>query len=187
MTTATQEDTGRLRFPETFPRDPSFGLLPRSGWQKRIWEELKPLLSRHGWSVRRAGAVYFYDFMIQICLDNWTLHFQVSRDGKEFANEAYGDLEGKALIAFDVEGGRGVKPSDLKQLQKEISAALRSSGVYEKLEVDEADLRQNHLVMDGERKAIDKDDVGFIAERLVEYMDAIYDVAHPVLERLQSQ
>ncbi len=187
MTSTTEAVSGKLRFPETFPRDPSFGLLPRSTWQKRVWDELRPLLSSHGWSVRRAAAVYFYDFSIQVCLDNWTLHFQVSRDGKEFANEAYGDLEGKALIAFDVEGGRGVKPGDLKQLQREISAALRESGVYETLEVDEADLKQHHLVMDGEKKAIDRDDVGYIAERLVEYMDAIYDVAHPVLERLQSQ
>lgn len=122
--------------------------------------------------------------MVQVYLDNWTLHFQVGIDGTEFDNVAYGDLEGKALIGFDVESGnRGTPRRDINLLQEEIRVALRSNGVYEKLRVREEDTKESHLVME----TVEADDVELATQRIVEYMDAIYDIVLPILERLNRE
>jgi hypothetical protein len=173
----------KLRFPENPPKNASYSTMPRSEWQNMVWAELRPLLSSHKWTIRRAVPLYMGDYMVQIYLDNWTLHFQVSVDGKEFTNERlYGDLSGKALIAFDVEGGnRGISAADLKPLYEEIRTALRSNNVYAELGLPEGDSRE-HLVME----TLDRNDVEAISKRMVEYMDVIYNIAGPILERLQE-
>ena len=175
--------TGKLRYPKHYPKKPQYGTQPQSDWQRQVKAELDPLLSSRGWRRRFATLLYYDDSQVQVYLDNWTLHFQVSIKGDEFEKtDDYGDLQGKALIAFDVENGnRGIKPSDLRALQTEVTAALRDAGVYEKLGVREEACREHHLVMEA-----DAYDVEYAARRLVEYMDAIYDIAEPVLNRLQS-
>ncbi len=175
--------TGKLRYPYDPPKGPKWDGQCRSQWQQEVKERLLPLLSSRGWRRRLAALLYFDSFMVQVVPGNWTLHFQASRAGEEFKNpEVYGDLYGKILIAFDVENGnRGIKPSDLRALQTEVTAALRDAGVYEKLGVREEACREHHLVMEA-----DAYDVEYAARRLVEYMDAIYDIAEPVLNRLQS-
>lgn len=175
----------KKRYPSAAPNDKHWGERPKSIWQSRLRGTLLLLLGRGGWQSRRASLLYFKDNMVQVYLDNWTLHFQVGVGDEEFQNiEMYEDFDDKALIAFDVEnGGRGVKTSDLKELQKQIREELQTNGVYDKLGVDAADPKQHHLLME----TAPANDVDFVAKRLVEYMDAVYDVANPVLERMQNE
>lgn len=184
MTTTGAPKAEKLRYPVNSPKDPAFGTVPRSEWQARVRKELLPLLGSHRWTVRRSSLLYFHDYMVQVYLDNWTLHFQVSIDGTEFGDEdRYGDLTGRALIAFDVEGARpGAKPSDIRVLQDAVRTALRDGGVYETLGVDESGCKAHHVVME----AIDADSIPMLAERLVTYMNEIYDTASPILDSMQN-
>lgn len=174
----------RTRFPTAHPKDSSWSTRPISDWQGRMREELLRLLIDARWLSRFATLLYFKDYMVQVYLDNWTLHFQVGIGGwLEFDNADYGDLEGKALIAFDVEGARpGIRRADLNRLQGEIRAALKMNGVYETLGVSPDDCRDHHLVME----TAAADDIEYAARRIVEYMDAIYDIVQPILERLEG-
>jgi hypothetical protein len=178
MITATND----IRYPRAAPRDNNWNVLPRSEWQSRIKEELRSLLCDGGWMMRRATTTFFRSDMAQVYLDNWTLHFQIAIGGSEFKDKRYEGLEGKALVTFDVEGGRpNMDRADLNKLRNEIHAALISNEVYEKLGVENHPIGE-HLVWD----TIDARETAAGAKRLIEYMEVIYDIACPVLDRLEN-
>jgi hypothetical protein len=132
--------------------------------------------------MRRATTTFFRTYMAQVYLDNWTIHFQIAIGGNEFKDKRYDDLDGKAIITFDVEGGRpNMDRTDLNKLRNEIHEALVTNEVYEKLGVENHPIGE-HLVWE----AVDAREGAAAAKRLVEYMEVIYDVASPVLDRLQN-
>jgi len=180
----------RLRFPPEYPKaNRDYHHEPRLGWQMLMRQETLLELGRRGWQRRGATLLCFEDYMVQVYLDNWTLHFQISIDGEEFNDERYGDLSGKYLICFDLESGnrKGVAVSDIKQLQREVTAALTTAGADRALGLPAVHPLEHHIVWE----AFEVDDVMSPeaveagARRVIDYMDAIFDIASPIMDRLQ--
>ena len=172
----------KMKYPPEAPSGRYWKLTPKSDWQRNVKEGLELQLTRSGWLCHLPCILCFSKYMVQVTLDNWTLHFQAGTNGEEFyRNETrYGDIAGKALIAFDVEsGGRGIT---VKALRDEIHMALATAGVYETLGAENR-MIEEHVVWE----TIDADDTDLAVQRIVEYMNAIYDIARPILERLQYE
>lgn len=160
---------------------------PVPGWQSSMHRALKLKMYSRTWPSLPPTLVCYGKFQVQAYWPPWSLHFQISVGGDEFRNnDGYGDLTGRALICFDVEGGGQVSRSNsacLSNLQQEVATALQSAGVIDRLGIGDHRRLQHHIVWETVDMS-DQADPALIqnaANRVLDYIDAIYPVASAVL------
>jgi hypothetical protein len=178
---------------EKYPKKPAvngYFPIPQAPWQEEL---TRAILENRDysdkWLLKYEMKRHYYRDQVIVIYSNWTLHFQIAFLSDEWKEGNYGDLDGKVLLSFDVENGtRGVKPKDLGILQKAISQALLDGGCPQTLgENASFEPHKHHLVWETvDYIPQNADSIQAIANRLFEYMDAIYPIAEPILMELNA-